>query len=190
MVGVASECHLVEHPVYVVASYYPVHYPESRFCSVPARDDNKQLSNIIQMFIICPSASCNCNEPPKQVSNTTSSFARSATSPSFAYMLIQHRTALCAELLLHDCIDPTSTAAPCLRPLQLLLPDCVHFTELLLPDFTSTAALRLHASASTAAPGLRLLAAPAVPAHAQCSGTFFVSLRVSKLKYEGRASLL
>ena len=85
---------------------------------------------------------------------TFTCFACSATSPSFAYMSnLALDSRLCAELLLPDCHGPlqlllpishlllpdcvcfsfcsqivsTSAAAPRLRLLQVLLPDCVHF---------------------------------------------------------------
>ena len=82
-------------------------------------------------------------------------FARSATSPSFAYVSNPApNSSLCRapapqlcllQLLLPDCIDPLQLLLPvcvrfssavrlcplpparCLHPLQLLLPDCVHF---------------------------------------------------------------
>ena len=74
----------------------------------------------------------------------TSSFACSATSPSFAYVSNPALdSSLCTELLLPNC----SAAATRLRLLRLLLPDCVRSPI---------------ASASTAAPQFHLLVAPAV----------------------------
>ena len=77
-------------------------------------------------------------------------FARSATSPLFAYVSIPAPdSSLCRaaaprlcplQLLLPDCVDPLQTAVPRFRPLQLLLPDCVRFNccspmlQLQLPD--------------------------------------------------------
>ena len=113
----------------------------------------------------------------------TSSFARSATSPSFAYVcIIQRRTALCAELLLPDyvrfsccsliasirfkllfLVSVRFSCCPPIASLQLLLATCVWFS---CSSPISTAPrlrpLRLLlpdsiASASTAAPRLRPL---------------------------------
>ena len=69
----------------------------------------------------------------------TSSFARWTTSPLFAYVNNPALdSSLCRaaaprlrplQLLLPDCIDPLQLhAVPCLRPLQLLLAACVHFS--------------------------------------------------------------
>ena len=46
---------------------------------------------------------------------TTNSFARSATCPSFAYMSNPARTALCAELLLPDCVHFSCCSPDCIR---------------------------------------------------------------------------
>ena len=147
-------------------------------------------------------------------------FARSATSPSFAYV-----SNLCAELLLPDCVrfscSPIAsirfvTAVPRFRPLQLLLAARLRPLRLLFPDFNSSPI----ACASAAAPRLRLLqlqlpdcvhfgccspipsastAAPRLhPLNAcslTCSGRFQLehslwSSRFSKLKHEGCASLV
>ena len=78
------------------------------------------------------------------------SFTCSATSPSFAYKSNSAPDSpLCRaaapqlrplQLLLPDCIRSASTAAPRLRPLQLLLPDYVHFSCCLPLASTSAAA--------------------------------------------------
>ena len=53
-----------------------------------------------------------------------------ATSLSFAYVSNWHQTALCAKLSAASRLPnrSASTAAPRLRPLQLLLLDCVRFS--------------------------------------------------------------
>ena len=105
--------------------------------------------------------------------NSTSSFARSATSPSFAYVSNPVRIALCAELLLPDCVrfsccslrDCVSTAAELLA--------CIHFSccsplasaSTLLPDGVRFVCCSPIASASTAAPRL-------CPLPVSCSGRF------------------
>ena len=92
-------------------------------------------------------------------------FARSATSPSFAYVSNPCRIALCAELLLpncvcfsccspRDCIDPFQLLrAPGLHPLQLLLAACVRFSRCSrlrpLPDCVRFGCCSAIASAST-----------------------------------------
>ena len=82
------------------------------------------------------SQSCPLNIPlPLQVT-ITSSFARSATSPSFAYVSnLVPDSSLCRA----SCspIASASAASPdCINPLQLLLPDCIDPLQLLLPDCT------------------------------------------------------
>ena len=122
----------------------------------------------------------------------TSSFARSATSPSYAYVSNPAPdSSLCRA------------AGPRLHPLQLLFPDCVRF-----------GCWSPIASASTAGPRLRLLqlqlpdcicfdcCSPIASASSlTCSERFQpvpifsdilcqAQLGYSKLKYEGRASLV
>ena len=126
----------------------------------------------------------------------TSSFAHSATSPSFTYVSnLVPDSSLCRA------------AAPRLHPLQLLLPDCVRFSCCLplasasaaAPDCVRFGCCSPIASASTAAPRLRplqlllarlrplrlLLSACSpswIPAHArtraQHSRTFFAEFEV------------
>ena len=81
----------------------------------------------------------------------TSSFARSATSPSFAYVSNPAPdSSLCRA------------AAPRLTPLQLLLPDCIEPLQLLLPVCVRFSYCSPLASASAAAPRLWLLLAACV----------------------------
>ena len=82
----------------------------------------------------------------------TSSFARSAISPcspTLSNPVPDSSRALCAELLLPNCIRfelLPSIAAPCLRPLPAALPDCTRFSccctplQLLLPIASASAA--------------------------------------------------
>ena len=137
--------------------------------------------------------------------SATSSFARSATSP----LVRLHENSGAEQLSVQSCYSPsasTSTAAPRVRPLQLLLPKCVRFNCCSPSASASTAAPRLHplqlllatcvrfsccsqiVSASTAAPRLRPLVAPAVLEDSSpCP--FKHSSQSSRFKYEGRASL-
>ena len=98
----------------------------------------------------------------------TSSFAHSATSPSFAYFSSPAPSV--ASPLLHPDRVHLSTAAPQSRPPQLLLTDCIclsccspiasasaaaprsHLPQLLLPDCVHLSCCSLIVSASTAAP--------------------------------------
>ena len=100
--------------------------------------------------------------------NIAFSFYYPPRSPTW---VIRHRTALCAELLLPNCIDPLQTAVPRFCLLQLLLPDCVRFSCCSPLASASTALPRFQqlpdcirfgffspiASASTVAPWLRPL---------------------------------
>ena len=144
----------------------------------------------------------------------TSSFARFACSAllaSLAQLLPLHsrmwvircRTALCAELLLLDCVRfSCCSLRDCIDPLHLLLPVCIRFSccsPLVSASAAALNCIRFNCcspivSDSTAAPRLR----PLLPA--SCSGRFHPmpnvlqhssqSSRFSKLKYEGGASLV
>ena len=107
-------------------------------------------------------------EPLILYTSSFARFARSATSPLFAYMTIPApNISLCRAAAPHDCVrfgycfpvavarslcpliryscsqSPISTA-PRLCPLWLLLPDCVRFNCCSSIASTSTAAPRLH----------------------------------------------
>ena len=102
------------------------------------------------------------------ITSSFARFARSATSPSYAYVTNPAPdSSLCRaaaprlrtlQLLLPDCIDPLQTAVPRFHPLQLLPTDYVpsavarhsRSLQLLFPDFNSSPIV----FASAAAPRL------------------------------------
>ena len=110
--------------------------------------------------------------------NEISSFTRSATSPSVqsCCSLIASASAAAPCFRLLQLIASASAAARRLRPLRLLLPDCVCF-DCCFPI----------ASALTAAPRLDPLVVQPMPNVLEHSSR---SSRFSKLKYEGRPSLV
>ena len=90
---------------------------------------------------MCNVRGCSMSSVPSQVITTSSfaRFARSATSPSFAYV-----SNLVPDSSLYR------AATPQLRPLQLLLPDCIDLLQLLLLVCVRFNCFSLIASTSTA----------------------------------------
>ena len=138
---------------------------------------------------------------------STSSWARFATSPLFAYVCNSAPDSSPSELLIPDCVrfsccspialirfnccSPFASASAAARHLCLLLPDCVRFNCSPIMC-TSAAAPRLRPLRLLLPDCIRLtlVASPVLENSSPCLMFSNGSSRFSKLKYEGRASLV